>query len=168
LPAALQPAAAAPAYAPAGKLRLSLRPARELALLLATLHGLAMFCAWVSLEGVPLALVSIATVISGTYAVADAWLALPGSILRLELDQDGRVHWIARRGAQGSGHLGPQAVVWPWLVVLCIQGDTRSRRWLVLGGHSTDSEALRSLRIRLRWGGQTGNVRKAEKGPAAR
>jgi len=127
-----------------------------------------MFCAWVSLEGVPLALVSIATVISGAYAVADAWLALPGSILRLELDQDGRVHWIARRGTQGSGRLGPQAVVWPWLVVLCIQGEPRSRRWLVLGWHSADSEALRSLRIRLRWGGQTGNVRKAEKGPAAR
>ena len=171
LPAAPQPAVAAPASvsasAPAAKLVLQLRPAPELALLLATLHGLAIFCAWVSLEGIPLALVSVATVASGACTAADAWLALPGSVLRLELDQDGRVHWDARSGAQGSGWLGQQAVVWPWLVVLRIMGKPRSR-WLVLGQRSADPQALRALRVRLRWGGRPGNVRKEEKASAAR
>jgi hypothetical protein len=122
-----------------------------LAALYAGLHGLALLCAYVSLDGYPLVIVSLATAFSAVHAMAQALLLWPDSLKWLEWSADGSAWWGQRRDKEPhhAGSIGRQAVVWPGLVILSLDEPAR-RRWLVLDPASAKAESLRPLRLWLR------------------
>ena len=152
--AAHLPLAASIPSAMPGLLRLDLRPAAGLAALLTGLHVLVIIAAWASLEGIPLLIVSLATVLSAWRTVAGALFALSESVQWLELAADGSANWGERGGRRQAGQLAPQGLVWPGLVVIrLLPAAGRGSRALALDPWSAEPGTLRALRVWLRWRG---------------
>lgn len=81
----------------------------------------------------------------------------PGEWLEAErvvLNPRGRFLLVGHSGEEREFQL--QRVVWSWpalMVLRLCRGNGRERSWLVLAGDAVGKEALRRLRVRLRWGG---------------
>lgn len=130
-------------------LNLSLRPSRFLALLFLAMHGAALAAAL--LAALPLWLGLVAAVLLAVSAgLGLLRLSGPRSIGALLLRADGRLEWTRRNGERGEAAVSAQSTVTAALVVLLLQSASRSEALLILPD-SLDSEALRSLRLWLRW-----------------
>src|SRR5512139_57556 len=133
--------------------RYPLRSSPLLAGLLLLMHLLALF----ALFTLPLpvwgsALLSSSLLFSLIYWVSGAaWLRLPTSCVSIRLHGD-IVELGCRNGASVSGTVQRDTLVTPFLVVLRVlpQGAWRSRS-VVIFADSLAPEALRELRVALRW-----------------
>lgn len=85
------------------------------------------------------------------YVRRDVWMLLPSSHVALRLDV-GRIVIFTRDGSELPGQILPDSVVTPFLTILNImpQGKTR-RRSIVIFPDSLDSERFRELRVLLKW-----------------
>lgn len=82
-----------------------------------------------------------------------ALLRADTSIVALELDHDGSAAFAIRDGAWQEASLLGTSFVSPLLIVLNLRlNQSRAVRHVVLMEDSADSEALRELRVLLRWG----------------
>jgi toxin CptA len=131
--------------------RVALKPSPALAAALLVLHGLAAAAALTSFAGVSLWLILGGLVLSAACSVADALLRLPSSVLWFDLEEAGSGRWKDRAGHEHS----ILKVIPTWLgagmVVLGLSGGRWRTRWLVLLPDAADADALRRLRVWLRW-----------------
>lgn len=82
-----------------------------------------------------------------------ALLRVDTSIVALELDRDGSAAFAIRDGAWQESTLLGTSFVSPFLIVLNLRvNQSRAVRHVVLMEDSADTEALRELRVLLRWG----------------
>ena len=133
--------------------RVAFSPSRYLAVLLASIHALALVSlalvlpAWAAAASGGLMLASLAY-----YLLRDGWLRLGISCIGLALDEDG-VEMFLRDGRCVPGVVLPDSLVTPLLVVLNIRlhGGRGTRSVLILPD-SLDAESFRELRVWLRWG----------------
>jgi hypothetical protein len=132
-------------------LRIELKPSRALVCILGIVHALALLTAWVSLNGWAQVLVLIGTLVSAAGCLVEALLVSPSAAHALELHPDGRASWRDRTGLWHEGRLGGQRFATPALVVLGLEQAQRSSQWIVLMPDSVKDDALRSLRVWLRW-----------------
>ncbi len=132
-------------------LRIELKPSRSLVCVLGIVHALALVSAWVSLGGWVQVLVIIGTLASAAGCLTEALLVSPSSAHALELHPDGRASWRDRAGLWHEGRLGGQRFAVPALVVLGLEHAPRRGRWIVLMPDSAEGDALRNLRVWLRW-----------------
>ncbi|HEY6095323.1 MAG TPA: protein YgfX [Gallionellaceae bacterium] len=130
-----------------------LRPSRLLAGLLLLMHLLALS----ALFTLPLplwggALLSLVVLLSLAYWVARAaWLRLATSCVSIRLHGDS-VELVCRNGESVSGTVQRDTLVTPFLVVLRIlPAEGRRCRNVVIAGDAMAPEALRELRVALRW-----------------
>src|SRR6267143_1856295 len=132
-------------------LQFDLRPSLKLAGLLVVAHALALGAAWVSLTGWPQVLVGLGVLLSGAGCLAEVLHRSSRAVLSLELREDGRASWRDRNGQWHEGRLGNEHFVSTAFVVLRADETARGRKWLVLMGDSARPEAVRRLRVWLRW-----------------
>ncbi len=128
-----------------------LKPSPTLAAGLIAIHALALVAASASFSGAALWLIGGGTLVSAAGTVADALRSLPSSVLSFDLEENGSGSWQDRSGRE---HRILQ-VVPTWLgagmVVLGLKERRWSTRWLVLLPDAAEAEALRRLRVWLRW-----------------
>jgi toxin CptA len=135
-------------------IEVELRPSRRVAAFLSLTHAAALAAAASLALGPELRAALAATVLTG-YIVSFRRLVLgigPGALRRVRWTADGR--WQVRDGA-GHEHeatLVGRPVVSDWLTVLRLRGADGRERPLLLCADSADAEALRKLRVRLRFG----------------
>jgi hypothetical protein len=130
---------------------LALKPSWTLAALLSVLHGMALCAAFVALSGFPLALVGFGVLVSCVVSLADALQGLPASVAWLELQEDGTGRWRDKKGREHPVRAARGTWVSPELVILGLVPPRGRTRWLVLLPDSAAGEALRGLRVWLRW-----------------
>lgn len=123
------------------------------------LHGVAGLCALVALDGAPLLLVIVGI---GTSALAQLRALRAGArnaAIEMACHADGRVT-LTEPSAEGSSdgdatraelRLEQGAVLAPWLVVLSLRDSAGRRRTLTLVPGSAHADALRRLRVWIRW-----------------
>jgi hypothetical protein len=141
--------------APATRLRISLRPSRRFLAVLAAGHLAAMFAVF-ALDLPLWAKTGVSAVIiaSAGYQISRvALLRADTSIVALELDRDGSAAFAIRGGGWQEATLLGTSFVSPVLIVLNLRvNQSRAIRHIVLMEDSADTEALRELRVLLRWG----------------
>ena len=89
--------------------------------------------------------------ISCAVTTADALQRLPSSVVWLELQEDGTGRWRDRAGREHSIRAARATWASPGMVVLGLASSRWRTRWLVLLPDSAAAEALRHLRVWLRW-----------------
>jgi toxin CptA len=131
--------------------RVVLKPSPALAAALLALHGLAAAAALTSFSGASLWLILTGLAVSAACSIADALLRLPSSVLWFDLHEEGRGRWQDRAGREHS----ILKVIPTWLgagmVVLGLNASRWKTRWLVLLPDAAEAEALRRLRVWLKW-----------------
>ena len=138
----------------AGPIRLVLVPSRRLSLALAGLHALAAIGLAASL---PWQALVPALAVPGV----SLWLALRPSATRLKelaIDADGTARWTLRSGVAGTGAVLATACVQPWLTSFCLGSPGGARVWVALLGDEAPADALRRLRVWLRWAPSPGEA----------
>ena len=115
------------------------------------LHGLALLAVGVSLDGIPLILAVSGVILSGGWCIARALLLPSKSIVSFSIMPDGSVTWVDRGGRMASAVIIRTGWVSEYLVILRFQGADAVREWLILLPDSAGREALRQLRVWLRW-----------------
>jgi hypothetical protein len=130
---------------------IDLKPSRMLAAVLAGTHLLALAAAGASLSGVPLALVCTGIAVSAACTSADALLRLPTSVVWLELQEDGTGRWRDRTGQEHPVRAAHASWSGPGLVVLGLRRSRWRTRWVLLLPDSAPGDALRRLRVWLKW-----------------
>ncbi len=129
---------------------IALEPSRRLAALLAVVHAAALAAALASVPGWPLALIVAGILVSAAASIADALLALPSSVRCVDLEEDGSGRWRDRCGIEHPVRATRASWVSPGLVVLGLRSSRRTR-WVILMADSAGAEALRRLRVWLKW-----------------
>jgi hypothetical protein len=129
----------------------ALKPSPTLAAITGAGHALALAAAWSSLAGLPLAFAGAGIVLSGVWTAGDALLQWPGSVLQLELEDNGSGRWVDRAGREHPIQSSRTTWVSAGLVVLGMQTSRWRTRWLILLPDSGGAEALRRLRAWLKW-----------------
>jgi hypothetical protein len=119
--------------------------------MLACCHLAAFVAALASVSGAPLVLIIIGVIVSGACTVADALLRMPSSVQCFELEEDGSGRWRDRAGRLHTVRRTRASWVSAGLVVLGLQTGAWRTRWLVLLPDSAASDALRQLRVWLKW-----------------
>jgi hypothetical protein len=130
---------------------IALKPSLTLAAILAALHLAAFGAAFASLSGLPAALVCAGVLVSAACSVADALQRLPSSVLWMELQEDGTGRWRDRIGREHPVRATQASWASPGLIVLGLGGSRWRTRWVVLLPDSAPAQALRSLRVYLKW-----------------
>jgi toxin CptA len=128
-----------------------LRPSRALAATVAAFHLLALGAAASTLSGVPLALICAGLAVSGACATADALLRLPGSVVSMELREDGSGRWHDKAGREHPVTSARATWVGAGVVVLGLRSTVWRTRWLVLLPDSAAADDQRRLRVWLKW-----------------
>jgi toxin CptA len=136
------------------RLRIELRPSPSLATVLAGGHLLAA----ASALALPVPLWSRLglLVLIGVSAAASlkrhALRSSPGACTALEVHRDGSAQWSLRSGAVLDGRLLGESFVSPLLTVVRLRRDDNGRREaVVLLPDSAEADALRALRVWLRF-----------------
>ena len=144
-------------------LRLTVQPSRWLAALFITVSLAAcvivlcmpprFWSEFLGLELLALKFLACFVIIAATaYAIAQhAWLILPGSCRMLELDAQGNLQWLCHDGTRQDAVVLPDSFVSARLTVLNVKIG-RKRKSVLLTPDRTEAEALRRLRVWLRWG----------------
>ena len=120
-------------------------------MLFRSLHLAAGLAALVSLRGLPLGLVASGIALSGGWSVADALLRLPSSVCAIELREDGSGRWRDRQGREHAVVDATSSWAGPVLVVLGLRVSRWRTRWVLLLPDSAPADALRRLRVWLKW-----------------
>lgn len=136
------------------RLRIELKPSRQLALLLGVAHALtagSVLLLPVGL-GVRIALLTLIALSLARSIRHPAVSASPQAFTALEVHRDGSVQWWRRSGGALSGRVLGESFVSPLLTVVALRRDDdgRSER-IVLLPDSADADALRALRVWLRF-----------------
>ncbi|MDR2219149.1 MAG: hypothetical protein LBE24_01025 [Methylobacillus sp.] len=137
--------------------RLDLRPSRRLTWLL----GGAVCAACAAIGILPISLwvksgiVLFMLAASAFHIMRDARLALRSSILALEVSASGELSMLTREQGWRVATVRGDSFVTPPLTVLVLAPEgQRLSRYAVLLPDSADAEALRRLRVWLKWGNQ--------------
>jgi hypothetical protein len=132
-------------------LRIRLRPSRLLVGALVLVHCLALLAAILGVEGWPRVMVACGILLSaaGTLTQAMQWSA--AAAREIELRADGRCGWRDGAGGWHEGTSGGLHFVSAWLVIVSLRTSAAWRKWIVALPDSSDDEALRRLRVWLRW-----------------
>lgn len=123
------------------------------------LHGVAAVCALVALDGMPLLLVVTGVGLSAFAQWRASCASARGMPIEMTCHADGRVTVVEPKpgDAEADGparsrvRLEQGAVFAPWLVVLSLRAAGGQRRTLMLVPGSTHADALRRLRVWIRW-----------------
>lgn len=135
-------------------LKTSLKPSRQLAVLLVLAHAAAAGAA-LAVE-IPVVLkIALTLLIAGScaaYLYGPALLRSDEAIVGLEIGEGGGLSFQTRRGEWQEGTLLGSSFVAPYLTVLNIKATgKRFARHVVILPDSIDAEDFRRLRVRLRW-----------------
>jgi hypothetical protein len=122
--------------------------------LLALIHCLAVAASWMGLPPWSSALITLGLAISFCCQLAAALLLLPASVHALRITEDGKLVWRDRDGAWHAALLGRDAYASPWLVIVPLACESGRVRYVVLLTDSAEKDALRRLRVWLRWARQ--------------
>ncbi len=138
-------------------LKITVRPSRYLAWLLAAGHAAAIALLWPL--AVPLwakAFAVLAAVASLLYFLLQtALLRLPRAVTALEIRDDGALAIRTRSGEWHECRLSGESFVSPWLTILVLlREDRRISKHIVLVADNTDAGDFRRLRVWLRWAGK--------------
>lgn len=132
-----------------------LRPSRQLFVLLLAGHvlaGVGVFGAPLD-SGLRMGLLAALAAHFAYLAARDALLALPSSIVRVCLLEEGDLQLVFRSGISGRHRLSRTTAAWPGLTVLGLRGLAGWWRGVVLLPDCADAVTLRRLRMALRWKG---------------
>jgi hypothetical protein len=129
---------------------------RILLLALAGMAATALGCAWLSLSGVPLLLVAAGVVLAFLLHPAGALPRKGRSLRCLELGAQRAARWQDGLGRWHEATLLPDAYVSRWLIVLNLAEGGRRSQSVVLLPDSAPADALRQLRVWVRWRIQDG------------
>jgi hypothetical protein len=138
----------------ANRVRIELKPSMRLTFALATAHLVAA----IVLAITPLAIAF--RVLLGALVVASAWHCLrrhalrvgPHAVAAMEVERDGNVQLTLRSGAEIRGRILGDSFVNPLLTVVNLRDhDSGKRHAVVLAADSADPQALRVLRVWLRF-----------------
>jgi toxin CptA len=136
------------------RLRIELKPSRQLAVLLGVAHTLtaaAMLLLPIGL-GIRIALLMLIALSLARSARHPAVSASPHAFAALEVHRDGSVQARRRSGDAFSGRVLGESFVSPLLTVVAMRSDDDERRErIVLLPDSADADALRALRVWLRF-----------------
>jgi len=131
-----------------------IKPSPVGALLVGSIHGLATLAVLAALPTAAAAFCVAGVALSAIVHMARALQRSPRSIRELALHPDGRVAW---RDGLGEWHVTGRvhgAALAPWLTVLGLR-DAGGRVWpLLLAPDAAGADALRELRVWLRWRAQ--------------
>lgn len=135
-------------------LDLSLRPSLTLNLLLALAHLLSFGLVWSVLPALGfqpgISLLLVASFLF--YLRRDGLLAAPGSIVHIRFDRDGKCRYQTRDGAWFEASVLDSTLSTPWLGILGLKPRGKLlARHAVIFSDAADGEALRKLRVLLRW-----------------
>lgn len=135
-------------------LKLSLRPSRLLATLLALAHGAAI--AIILLVSIPQWLQALAVTCLAVQLFIvlrrHALLRAPDSLVAIEIHSDNTISVQMRRGEWSNCTVLGDSYVTAYLVVLNLrQADSRAVKRVVILPDGIDAEELRRLRVWLRW-----------------
>lgn len=135
-------------------LDLHLRPSLTLNLMLALAHLLSLGLVWI----MPLATgpqLGISLLLAASYLFhlrRDGLLAASGSIVHIRFEHDGKCRYRTRNGTWFEAILLGSTLSTPWLAILNLKtGGRLLVRHAVAFPDSADIEALRKLRVLLRW-----------------
>ncbi|MGH8630927.1 MAG: protein YgfX [Burkholderiales bacterium] len=136
------------------RLRIELRTSPRLALLLAVAHALT--AAMVLVLPLPLwvrvALLGALAVSLVRSARRHALRGSPHACTALEVHRDGSTQWWLRSGTALTGRVLGESFVSPFLTVVALRRDDNGRRaGIVLLPDSSETDALRALRVWLRF-----------------
>jgi toxin CptA len=134
-------------------LRIQVGKSRLLAMTLAAAHAIAVACMFVSLPpGVALPGAAVIAASAIHHLRLHALQLSDGAIVELLLRESGSCELLTRGGMTLTGRVQGSTFVSPWLIVINIRLDPgRHRRSLVLVRGSAATEALRKLRVWLRY-----------------
>ncbi|MCC6473963.1 MAG: hypothetical protein IT514_09485 [Burkholderiales bacterium] len=130
---------------------LALQPSRLLAAILLAAHAAALVCLAATLSGPPLWLAAAGVLLSAGWSAGDALLRLPGSVVRVDLADDGSGRWVERSGQAHEVAAVRASWVAAGVVVLGMRGPRRRLRWIAVFPDAAGADALRRLRVWLRW-----------------
>lgn len=135
-------------------LDLRLRPSLTLKLMLALAHFLSLGLIWLQPISIASQLV-ISLFLAASflfYQRRDGLLAAPESIVRMRFARDGKCMYQTRDGAWIEAVVLDSSLSTPWLSVFNLKSSGRLfARHVVTFPDSADAEALRKLRVLLRW-----------------
>ena len=133
------------------RVAVTLRPSRGLAVVLGTAHGVGAAIPWLVPLPLPMALVASFGVVGlGVLAIMrDALRQCPASVVGLVLAGDGTGVLTLRSGHTERVHLGREATVAEFAVVLSLRGTRR--HGLVVSRDACTEAEFRHLRVFLRW-----------------
>ena len=135
------------------RLRIELKPSRQLAAVLLVAHALtaaAVLALPVALA-VRIALLALIALSLGRCARHPAVSAAPRGCVALEVHRDGSAQWWRAQGMHAGRVLG-DSFVSPLLTVVALRRDDDGRREsIVLLPDSAEADALRALRVWLRF-----------------
>jgi hypothetical protein len=133
-----------------------IKPSPVGALLVGSMHGLAIFAVLIALPSAAAALCIVGVALSAVIQVSRALQLSPRSVHELTLRPDGRADWRDGSGQWHVAHRVNGAAFGPWLTVVGLR-DPGKRLWpLLLVADAADPDALRELRVWLRWRAQSG------------
>ena len=141
-------------YKPAAMLELKLHPSRTLTILLAMAHLLSLLVLWI-LPLMPAIQTGAGLLVAANFIFhlrRDALLAARNSIFQLRFEQECSCTYQTRNGTWQEARLLGSSMVTPWLTVLSFSPENSwLARHIVIFPDSADAEALRKMRVLLRW-----------------
>ena len=135
-------------------IRVRLRASLKLAVLLTVAHVAAIASFWplAVAPSIKLAFGAIALASCGFFLLRDALLRLSGSVIAIELAEEGACVLTDRAGRERKGAVLGDSFVSSFLtVVRCRLIGQRRRRSVVIFPDAVDGEEFRRLRVWLRW-----------------
>jgi hypothetical protein len=121
------------------------------AALVGTVHAAAVLAAFVALPAWSALVCASGIVLSAAVHVAGSLQWSRKSVRELTLRPDGAATWRDGDGVWHPAREVTGAVIAPWLVVIGLRGDGWSMRPLLLLPDALPREALREVRVWLRW-----------------
>jgi hypothetical protein len=137
--------------ATAESVRIELKPSWSLVCVLGSVHLAALAAVALALHGAPCLLAGAGIIVSLFVCVAEALHRGSESVIAVELHADGRGAWANQERAWADGRVGDHHFVSPGLTILSLYGNVKRRKAIVLFWDSAEPEALRRLRVWLRW-----------------
>lgn len=128
-------------------------PSRRLAAAVAGLHAATMALPWLAGFS-PAVGVGAGILVLGhcLYAVRQALLVTPGSVVGIELGPGPACRLRRRDGSVADGRIAESTIVTGSLVVLAVTvGRRRTAAGVPILAWTVDAETFRVLRVRLRW-----------------
>jgi len=133
------------------RLRVSLRPSRRLAALIAISHGAALAAAVIGLAPSAALVVGVGLALSGVHHLRIALHRSPLAVTALELSVDGEVAFADHGGEWTAATLRNAIVPAAWFAALAMRDSAGRRRAVVILPDAIEPDAFRRLRVWLLW-----------------